>query len=432
MHNADKYLLQAVGTGCGVFGLLRVPWVEAHAVLPVTRLQGVVAASMFNTPAAPISVTLACSGTEVVAMCVGAVLAYPVRWSARLRGAGAILLLILGLNTVRIGTLGLVATDPLWFDALHLYLWPSFLTITAAAAVYAWMRHADGTNGVVIAPSWRFAALALVLLILSTLSAPLYLESAGVRVFRGVIATAASMVLTTFGATAHATGDTLWTSRGGFTVTGDCVATPLLPLYVAAVWVYASTWSGRVLGTLAAGPVFLILGVLRLLLVAVPQTMAAPEFATHAFYQVVTGIIAVIVAGRWQHQAGNRTAPTVAALGVGVLGGVLLVGWYTSLVLWPVDRAFPDPQGAVTFLPAFQLSLWLALVVAAVREVPRRTLLVITAVLISSHVGLAWGLTLPGVPALLAANVALVRAWAVAVPVLMCAAVVVAHARARE
>ena len=47
--------------------------------------------------------------TGVVALCMGAILAYPVAWSRRLAGAGLGLALILGLNTVRIGTLGRAA-----------------------------------------------------------------------------------------------------------------------------------------------------------------------------------------------------------------------------------------------------------------------------------------------------------------------------------
>ena len=249
VRNANKYLLQAVATGFGLFGLLRLPWIEAHLVLPVTQLQGEVAAAAFNTPAAPISVTLACSGTEVIAMCLGAVLAYPVRWSARALGALLIMAVILGLNTVRIGTLGLAVFDPFWFDALHLYLWPACLALAAAGAVFWWMRLADRTTtratGSPIAPSWRFVSLAMVLLVLSALTAPMYIESATVHAFGALIAATAAVLLTTVGAVAHATGNILWTSRGGFSVTGDCVATPLVPLYLAAVWVYAPTglWS---------------------------------------------------------------------------------------------------------------------------------------------------------------------------------------------
>jgi exosortase/archaeosortase family protein len=440
VRNANKYFLKAVATGFSLFGLLRLPWVETHVVLPVTRLQGDVAASAFGVSAAPISVTLACSGTEVIAMCLGAVLAYPVRWSARALGAFVILAIILGLNTIRIGTLGMAVTDPYWFDTLHLYLWPALLTLASAGAVFGWIRYADRTTHttttstttkIPIAPSWRFVSLALVLLLVSALTAPLYLDSAVVQDFGALIATTTARLLNAVGAAVTTTGNILWTSRGGFSVTGDCVATPLVPLYLAAVWVYVPAWWHKMLGTIAAVPIFLLLGVLRLLLVAVPQTMAPPEVATHAFYQVVLAVVLVVVAGRWQH--GIRVAAVPIA--VGVVAGTLFVliagGMYTDLVLLPADRPFLDPQGAVAFLPSFQIGLFLAAGIAAVRHVRWSLVVAGAMVLFAGHIAGAWLLNVSGVTALLAAHVALVRAWAVAAPLLILAALV-AHAHARR
>jgi exosortase/archaeosortase family protein len=390
----------------------------------LTRLQGDVAAAAFHTPAAPISVTLACSGTEVIAMCLGAVLAYPVRWSARLFGAVVILAVILGLNTVRIGTLGMAVSDPFWFDALHLYLWPAFLALASAGVVFWWMRHADGMTTVRIAPSWRSVSLALVLLVVSALTAPMYIESAAVQAFGALIASAAASILTLLGAVTHATGNILWTSRGGFSVTGDCVATPLVPLYLAAIWVYAPTHMQRIVGTLAAVPIFLVLGVIRLLLVAVPQTMAPPEFATHAFYQLVLAVVVVVLAGRWQHGFRSAIVPVTIGLVVGTLVAAVAGGWYTDVVLRPVARPFLDPQGAVAFLPAFQIGLFVAVCIAAVRGVRWPLVTVGAGVLVASHVAGAWWLSQPDVPALLASHVSAVRAWAVGWPLVILAAVV--------
>ena len=52
-------------------------------------LQAAAAAGVFGTPALPVQVTLACSGADAFALCLGAVLAYPVRWDRRLAGAAA-------------------------------------------------------------------------------------------------------------------------------------------------------------------------------------------------------------------------------------------------------------------------------------------------------------------------------------------------------
>jgi exosortase/archaeosortase family protein len=398
-------------------------------VLPLTRLQAEVAVASLGAPATPISVTLDCSGTEVIAMCLGAVLAYPVRWRSRWVGALGIAIGILALNTLRIGTLGIAAARPSVFDALHLYIWPALLTLGSAGAVFWWIRRVDRTTTATMSPSWQFAALALGLIALSAVTAPVYIESGWVRRIGEVIAATAGVLLSVAGAQAHAAGNVLWTARGGFSVTGECVATPMLPLYLAAVWIYAPTRAYMVLGTLAAVPIFLILGVVRLLLVALPQSLTpSPEFWAHAFYQIVLGTIVVVMAGRWSHGASRASGSIAAGLASGLAFVVVAGTLYTRLVL---GSAFLDPQGAVAFLPAFQVGLYLAIWIATGRTVrwPMPTLGLI--VLVASHLAGAWWLALPAVPVLLAAHVGSVRAWAIAGPLLMFGAVV-AHDRARR
>src|SRR5687768_8558027 len=87
--DAVKFALAAVAWSLGFFGLLRLGWTEAHAVLPFTRMQAAAAVELFGPSAMPVEVTLACSGADALALCLGAILAYPVRWRARLAGAGA-------------------------------------------------------------------------------------------------------------------------------------------------------------------------------------------------------------------------------------------------------------------------------------------------------------------------------------------------------
>ncbi len=146
--HAGSFTLRAVAWSLGLFGLLRLNWVEAHGLLPLTQLQGRLAVGLCGVPASPIDATLACSGADALALCVGAILAYPASWRMRLAGAGGGLGLILGLNTLRIGTLGRAAASPAWFETLHVYLWPAVLTLAIAGYVFAWMRVADGGDGV--------------------------------------------------------------------------------------------------------------------------------------------------------------------------------------------------------------------------------------------------------------------------------------------
>ena len=141
--DAAGFALRAGAASLAFFGLLRLTWVEAHAVLPATRLQAWIAASVFGAPAAPVEATLACSGTDAIALCLGAILAYPAAWRVRAAGAAGGLALILGLNIARIGTIGRAAASPSWFDALHLYVWPAVLTLAIAGYVFGWMSRAD-------------------------------------------------------------------------------------------------------------------------------------------------------------------------------------------------------------------------------------------------------------------------------------------------
>ncbi|HXG55599.1 MAG TPA: hypothetical protein VNJ03_09505, partial [Vicinamibacterales bacterium] len=294
--DARNFILRAAAGSLGLFGLLRLGWLEAHIVLPVTRLQAGLGAGLFGAPTSPVEATLACSGTDALALCLGAVVAYPVAWRSRLAGAAGGTALILGLNTLRIGTLGRVASSPAWFNALHVYVWPAVLTVAIAGYVFWWMSLADrrpppdDKEAASSAPahsrpqpSRRFVVLSIAFLVLFAVTSPLYLESHAVLALGGYIARAAALMLGAFGVDAHAAGNVLMTTRGAFMVTQECVATPLIPVYLAAVCTYALTWRRWFIGALATLPLFTALGIARLLVVAIPG--ASPEFLVHAFYQ---------------------------------------------------------------------------------------------------------------------------------------------------
>ena len=92
---AARFVLRGVAGSLAFFGLLRLNWTEAQVVLPFTRMQAGFAAGLFGAPASPVEATLACSGADALALCLGAVLAYPVTWRARLAGAaGGIALIV--------------------------------------------------------------------------------------------------------------------------------------------------------------------------------------------------------------------------------------------------------------------------------------------------------------------------------------------------
>jgi exosortase/archaeosortase family protein len=454
--DARKFVLGGVAWSLAFFGLLRLTWTEAHLVLPLTHAQGALAVGLFGTPTLPVEVTLACSGADALALCLGFVLAYPVKWRTRLAGAGGGAVLILGLNTLRIGTLGLVAASPTWFNTLHVYVWPAVLVLAIAGYVFAWMRLADrrhtpdephaldekalsprepvltvcasspsATARLAPQPSRRFIVLTAAFLLLFSAASPLYLESASVLALAGFIARAAAATLVLAGLSAHAAANVLWTDRGGFQVTQECISTPLIPVYLAAVCAYATTWRRLIPGVLATLPLFIALGIARLLVVALPDAvLASPLFVVHAFYQLLLGAVVVFLAALWRY--GSTTALHRALVGVivGVLFVYLLGPTYTRAVTFAAGAPLDDPQGAIAFLPAFQVGLYLALWVAAFIAVGWRRFVAGLALLaLTQTAGLLALHALAGHSGL-TAHVTDVRGWAVAGPVLIFAAVV--------
>ena len=416
---------------------------ESHAVLPFTRVQAAVAAGLFGGSALPVEVTLACSGADALALCLGAVLAYPVQWRSRLAGAAGGAGLILGLNTLRIGTLGRVSASPAWFNTLHVYVWPAVLALAIAGYVFAWMRLADRRHTLGetklsacgqpraflpirrLQPSRRFVVLTGAFLLVFSAASPLYLESPSVLALAGFIARAAAVTLGVVGVSAHAAANVLWTPRGGFLVTQECISTPLVPVYLAAVCACSTTWRRLILGVLATLPLFTALGIVRLLVVALPDAvMASPVFLIHAFYQLLLGAVVVFLAALWRHGGRAALGHALVAVIVGVLFVYLFGPVFTRVVTYPAGAPLDDPQGAIAFLPAFQVGLYLALWVAAFVAVGWKRFLGGLAVLELTQMAGLFALHAMASHSGVTAHVRDVRAWAVACPVLIFAAVV--------
>jgi exosortase/archaeosortase family protein len=429
--DAPRFALLAVATSLGIFGLLRLNWTEAHLVLPATRMQAAVAVSMFGVPGLPVEATLACSGADALALCVGAILAYPVAWKARLAGAGTGAALILSLNTWRIGTLGQVAGSPAWFTTLHLYVWPAALTLAIAGYVLLWMHIADrlqrvGADSGVgrdsfstarLKPSGLFIGLLVGLVLLFTLASPLYLESAVIRSLAGAIASAAAGILRALGVDAHAAANVLSTPGGAFLVTQECIVTPLIPVYLATVGAYSPTWRRLILGVAATLPLFTALGILRLLVVGLPEAVS-PVFFVHAFYQLLLGAVIVFLTALWRRGHKAAIGYTLAGITGGIVFACLLGPAYALAYESQLGGApFADPQGALALTPAFQAGLFAAMSIAGFMPVDWRRFVAGFAVLVIAQAA-GW-LALHALASQwdLTAHVRDIRAWAVAGPV---------------
>ena len=75
------------------------------------------------------------------------IFAFPASWRARIRGGSVGLLLIVALNTLRIGTLSFVAGNGSLMTLLHVYVWPAILIVAVAAYVFAWMSGSEALTG---------------------------------------------------------------------------------------------------------------------------------------------------------------------------------------------------------------------------------------------------------------------------------------------
>lgn len=442
---ARSFALRLIAWSLALFGLLRLPWVGTHLLLPVTRLQAAAGVALVGPSSLPIEATLACSGADALALCLAAIVAYPARWRMRAAGVAGGAAVILALNTIRIGTLGRAAASPRWFDALHVYVWPAVLTIAIAGFVFTWMRAVDRRRSSCSAKASaerearlkaspyelltrRFALVAATCLLLFTLASPLYLESARVLAFAGMVARAAAFLLRVLGVDATATAGVLATPRGAFLVTQECISTPLIPVYLAAVLVYSRTWWTKALWAAAGVPLFVGLGIARLLVVAVPVGLdTSPAFLIHAFSQLLVAAGMVCGLALWRYGARAATcARALAALALAVAFVWLLGAPYTHAILWfrTAATAFDDPQGALLFLPAFQFGLFLALWVAAFVPSGWTRFLCGASLLAAIQIAVAGGVQLLAVHAGIAPLVRDVRAWALLGPALIIVTVV--------
>ena len=382
----------------GLFGLMRLPWVERVLLSPFAEVQQRVADQLTGAPSDLVYAGASCSGGDPLALCAGAIFAFPATWGSRLRGAAVGFTLITAFNIVRLGHLSLIAENRALLDLLHLYVWPGILILVAAGFVYAWMGRqgsgaAGGTSGgtgaagtgaevasfgglVIGAAARRFLLLAAVLVAAYFATAPMFYESAFVDVVAGWIAATGGGILAATGATVALSGPIIRTAHGAFIVTQECIFTPLIPLYLAAA-LAAPMGGGRRTAMLAATPVvFFSLGVSRLLVLAVPAAVIGSyAVAIHAFSQTLVAVLLVAVAAYRTAGTGRRGAarPAVAvALGAvaafaaaPVLGAVVggAVGGLQSLA-GHAGHAFADDQGAWAILPAFQVGLFAALWIA--------------------------------------------------------------------
>ena len=427
-----------------LFGLTRIAWVQDNILFPFARFQGGIACRIAGTPADSVYVDLSCTGSDAMALCVGAILAFPAVWRRRLLGSALGLGLILVLNTARIGTLSLVVDRPTLFGLLHVYLWPAVVIVVTAVFVFYWIgtSPAPPERTQPAAPpridlrgprTLRFLSLVVLLVGLFYLGSRWIFTSSTLLVVAGWSASTAAFLMTALGGTAAVGGNMFQTPYGNWLVTQECIATPLIPVYLAAALTLSRTNLRRILAVLAAVPLFTLLGTARLLVLAVPPAfVGSHDVAVHAFYQVLVGLLIVGLAafamGRRQAMgASSPLADTARAAGAGVLSGLVVAA--LTQRLWPLVAALPDsyhlghgysdPQGALTLLPAFQVALMVALWLSLVRPLLDRGLGLGLGLLLASQVAILLALGELAMHLQVEAPIAGIRAYTLAAPILV-------------
>ncbi len=368
----------------GLFGLMRLGWVEGSVLTPFARIQQQVADQLTGAPSDLVYADASCSGGDPMALCAGAIFSFPAAWGARLRGAAFGLLLITLLNVVRLGHLSLVASDRALLELLHIYVWPGILILATTAYVFGWMNRqgpdapAGAAPGAVVLDSAarRFLVLAALLVVVYFATAPFFYESPAVDVIAGWIAAVGGALLHAARTAATVEGPLIRTAHGAFVVTQECIFTPLIPLYIAGALTARLTPARRAAALAATPAVFFALGVSRLLVLAVPAAVIGSyTTAIHAFSQMLVALILVVAAAvRVVGPTAGTRAATIRALGAVGLGiaagsaaapvwGALFGGAAAGLqaLAGHPGHVFVDIQGAWAIVPAFQLGLFTSL-----------------------------------------------------------------------
>jgi exosortase/archaeosortase family protein len=444
---ALRFVVTAGLLSVALFGILRVPWVEQNLLLPFTGAQWKLACQIGGDPDAPVTVSLSCSAADVIALCLGFVLAFPVSWRRRLIGASLGLLFIAAVNTLRIATLSRVVTDRDLFNTLHIYVWPAVLLVVVSLFVFVWMSRSLRAEGVstdssndtdrpgysLSSEGKRFVVLSLIFIALFVGTSQWWMKSGAVLTVAKWVAAFGALVIRLFGGEATLIGNYLKTSNGGFMVTQECIMTPLVPVYLAATFSLAMTRWKRIGALLLAGPVFFVLGAARLLVLAFPANLiGSPLTAIHGFYQIVLAALLIGLSAYKSKTQSESPTDTLKRGALAIVGSVLVtlviaLTWNRILlgglgrlqaIVAHAGHGFIDPQGAIVLMAPYQIGLLTGLWLAW-RPRPEATRLLISLGLLGAIQILSvlvfgeWSTHTSLEP-----HVALIRAWSVALPVL--------------
>ena len=436
------FVLRALAWVAVLFGGMRLAWVQENLLVPSANLQHGLACALTGAPRDAVIVNQSCTGSDAMALCLGAIFAFPAPWRRRLVGAGIGLACILAVNTVRIGSLSMVVADRDLFQLLHVYVWPAFIVLVAAVYVYFWMAATVKKGAGLGAPELaepeapraapaavlRFLIAAASLVTVYYLLYTRWLASATLDAIATAVARTSAFVMATFGLEVTVTDQVVRTGQDIWIVTPECATTPLIPIYLAAALTVRLSPTRRLLAILATAPLFFGLAVSRLLVLALPPVLVgSPADAVHAFYQFLAGAGLVLLTARLAAGRGDWGRRLAAALAVGI-AALAVMAWTRPLLsdLWlaladrlHLGHSVVDAQGALAMMPAFQCALFAALWHAGGRRWRPRPVAGRLLLLFASQAVLAAAIGELATHVDVSTPIVLIRAWALAVPPLL-------------
>lgn len=97
--------------------------------------------TILRSPSFAVNIENGCNGVEAMVIFLAAVLAFPAPWGARLAGLGLGIVVIQGINLVRVVALFLTgAYFPAWFDSSHTVIWQGIVILGAVLLWIFWAR----------------------------------------------------------------------------------------------------------------------------------------------------------------------------------------------------------------------------------------------------------------------------------------------------
>ena len=82
--SATRLILTVDSWVVGLFGLLRLDWVQQRVLLPLGAAQQQIAGDLMGASTTAVAVDISCTGADEMALCVGVTMAFPAAlWFSR-------------------------------------------------------------------------------------------------------------------------------------------------------------------------------------------------------------------------------------------------------------------------------------------------------------------------------------------------------------